>query len=164
MYHLRMGKKRPWCERAESVQAIETVTVKQTWKHAPRMHWGLMIQLMVFSGFVAMHAALVVIYMKLFVIDERQPDDPGFLSSALPVWTIITGICVAVFLFSLGFTQPGKARMKRALLPIRCQRCPKCFYDLSQRTRDDEICPECGVVAPRRECVRLWCKLLRTRF
>ncbi|MGV6814121.1 MAG: hypothetical protein ACWA5W_03815 [Phycisphaerales bacterium] len=58
----------------------------------------------------------------------------------------------------------AKARTKRLLLPARRQVCPKCLYDLSARPRDDDTCPECGLNAPRRECVRLWCKLLRSRF
>ncbi len=58
----------------------------------------------------------------------------------------------------------GKRLSAKRLLPVRCQRCPECFYDLSARPRDDDTCPECGMIAPRRECVRLWCKLLRSRF
>jgi len=159
-----MGRKKAWCKRAKAWQKIDTVNEEQAWKHAPRVFWGLMIQSMVLSGFVAMHAAFAFIYIKLFLINQRQLDDPSFLSSALPVWAIVTGLCLAAFLFSLGLTRPGKRRLKRMLLPVRCQRCPKCFYDLSHRPRDLNICPECGVISPRRECVRLWCKLLRTRF
>ena len=58
----------------------------------------------------------------------------------------------------------GKRSIARFVLPIRCQVCPKCHADFSSRSREDDHCPKCGVIAPRRECVRLWCKLLRSRF
>ncbi len=58
----------------------------------------------------------------------------------------------------------GKSSIEARLMDVRCQRCTNCFYDLSARPREIDICPECGTNAPRRECVRLWCKLLRSRF
>lgn len=159
-----MGKKRPWCERATTKQDFVTVNEQQSWTHSSGMFLGGLIQLGVYAGGFGLHAALGVLLFNWTFIQDRKPEDPGFLASALPVWGIAMVLLIGAFLGSLLFSLPAKSRMKRALLPIRCQRCPKCFYDLSQRPRDDEICPECGVVAPRRECVRLWCKLLRTRF
>ena len=156
--------KKPWCERAMTRLAALTITEQQTWKHAPRMFLGSMLQLLVVAGCIGLHASLAVLYFKWLMIDTRKPSDPSFWSSALPAWGIAITIFAVIFLLSLTITLPGKQRMKRALLPIRCQRCPKCFYDLSHRPRTNDICPECGVVAPRRECVRLWCKLLRSRF
>ncbi len=58
----------------------------------------------------------------------------------------------------------GRRMVAKSVLPVRGQRCYRCFGDLSARPRDDDTCPECGVLSPRRECVRLWCKLLRSRF
>lgn len=58
----------------------------------------------------------------------------------------------------------GIRRLRKKTIPLRCQLCLHCLYDLSARPRDDDTCPECGMIAPRRECVRLWCKLLRSRF
>lgn len=73
-------------------------------------------------------------------------------------------LCFAVFAVFELVLSLGKQRMVSMLIQSRCRRCPKCFYDLSQRPREDKICPECGITTPRRECVWLWCKLLRTRF
>jgi len=73
---------------------------------------------------------------------------------------LLAGVCFSGLLISRQY----KVRMKHDLLATRCQRCPKCFYDLSARPREIDTCPECGLIAPRRECVLLWCKLLRSRF
>ncbi len=158
-----MGKKKPWCERATDAQQFPFVTDKHTWAHTPRMFFGGLLQLLVLAGTMGLHVAIGVLYFN-WLREEHEPNEPSFWGSALPVWGIgVTGL-VVLFCLSLGFTLPGKRRMKSLLIPIRCQRCPKCFYDLSGRPHDEDICPECGVIAPRRECVRLWCKLLRSRF
>jgi hypothetical protein len=158
-----MGDKRPWCERTKSWQKVDTVDEQQVWKHAPRMYLGLMIYLIVVFGIIGLHMAIGVLYVKWVFFDARKPTDPGFWSSVLPAWAITISIFAALYLVSLAFTCSGKHRLKQLLLPVRCQRCPKCFYELSARDRASDICSECGVVAPRRECVRLWCKLLRSR-
>lgn len=73
-------------------------------------------------------------------------------------------LCFAVFCVFELVLSLGKQRMVTMMIQSRCCRCPECFYDLSKRPRDDDTCPECGFIAPRRECVRLWCKMLRSRF
>ncbi|MBL4698423.1 MAG: hypothetical protein JKX70_06285 [Phycisphaerales bacterium] len=158
-----MARKKPWCERAESRQAEETVKEKDVWKHSSRMFWGGLLQIMSITSYSSVWIAVGVLYFNP-QYPEDDPYAPGFWEPAWPIIATATGLCIALFLISLAFTLPGKAKMKRALIPIRCQRCPKCFYDLSARPRDDDTCPECGLNAPRRECVRLWCKLLRSRF
>ncbi len=84
---------------------------------------------------------------------ETVSSDLGLLYYTLTLWLV--GVCVVTW---------SKAKVKRMLLPARCHVCPQCLYDLSARPRNDDTCPECGLIAPRRECVRLWCKLLRSRF
>ena len=160
---MRSPKRRPWSERAKNRQAVETVKVQHVWKHAPRMFWGGILQIMSIAGYGVVWMSVGIVYL----LTQYPADDPyasPFWESARPVVTIATGACLALYFISLAFTLPGKDRMKQALIPTRCQRCPKCFYDLTARPRGDDICPECGVVAPRRECVRLWCRLLRSRF
>ena len=158
-----MARKKPWSERAESLQAEETVTEKDVWKLSLGMSLGMILQIMSITSYGAVWIAIGVLYFNpQYPADD--PYAPGFWEPALPIIAMATGICIAMFLISLAFTLPAKAKMKQALIPIRCQRCHKCFYDLSARPRSDDICPECGLIAPRRECVRLWCKLLRSRF
>lgn len=142
---------------------VEAIKDKHVWKHAPRMFWGGMLQITVYSCLFAMHIAIIIVFFNpTYPADDQYA--PAFWESAWPVWGIGMLVAAFVFLLSLSVTLPGKHRMKRLLLPVRCQRCPKCFYDLSHRPREIDTCPECGAVAPRRECVRLWCRLLRSRF
>ncbi len=159
-----MSKRRPWCERAKSLQANETVTSKDVWKHSHRMFWGGLIQAVTITSYASVWCVLLYLH---FGPHNQLEDDlyaPGFWEIAFPILAIATAIFIFSLLIGFGLTLPGKAKMKRILLPGRCQSCPKCLYDLSARPRDDDTCPECGLNAPRRECVRLWCKLLRSRF
>jgi len=47
------------------------------------------------------------------------------------------------------------------VIACRCHVCPRCSYDLSQRTDDTHPCPECGQRISRRECIRLWARFCR---
>lgn len=158
-----MARKKPWSGRAKSRQSIETIKEKHVWKLAPRMFYGGMVQIITASCYATALGAAVIFYFS-----RKHPADdpyaPGYWEVILPTLTQAAALGAVFFLLSLAITLPGKRRMKRLLLPTRCQRCPKCFYDLSARPRDQDTCPECGITAPRRECVRLWCKLLRSRF
>ncbi|MCA9304554.1 MAG: hypothetical protein KC996_10570 [Phycisphaerales bacterium] len=62
---------------------------------------------------------------------------------------------------ALGLT---RIRHTKQICKAHAYLCPACTYDLSGRDPSDDRCPECGFVAPKREYVRLWCKLLRSRF
>lgn len=159
-----MVRRKPWCERAESGQAKETIQDKHVWKRTPRMFWGGILESLGFSCALVVIVVVVLMSFRMWVRDRNDPLAPGIWEVALPVGTIGVGICSVIFVAGLWLSLRGKRRMKQQLLPVRCQRCPKCFYDLSNRPRGEDLCPECGIVAPRRECVRLWCKLLRTRF
>lgn len=57
-----------------------------------------------------------------------------------------------------------KSSLRRKIIQTRGQMCYFCRYDLSSRERDDHLCPECGQIVPRRECVRVWCRFLRSRI
>jgi hypothetical protein len=51
--------------------------------------------------------------------------------------------------------------LKKIAVAGRCYLCPRCSYDLSQRTDDTHPCPECGQRISRRECIRLWARFCR---
>ncbi len=159
-----MGKKKPWCERAKSRQEEETIKDKHVWKRTPRMFWGGFLEVLGFTSALMVIAVVLLMSIRMWVRDRDDPLAPGIWEVAFPVGAIGVGICGVIFIAGLWLSLSGKRWMKRQLLPVRCQRCPKCLYDLSNRPRTEGLCPECGVIAPRRECVRLWCKLLRTRF
>ncbi|MBL4810103.1 MAG: hypothetical protein JKY43_08645 [Phycisphaerales bacterium] len=58
----------------------------------------------------------------------------------------------------------GRKKVSRAVIRTRGNLCLNCAYDLRGRALNDHVCPECGKISPRRECVRLWAKLLRSRI
>lgn len=159
-----MGRKKPWCFRTETRQSTETVEDKHVWKHAPRMFYGWLLEV---GGICSAFASILVVnllHVRDWIENGDDPYRPSYWEVAAPMIAKWVSIGLGLFILGLVISLPGKRRMKRLLLPVRCQRCPRCFYDLSSRLRHDDICPECGVVAPRRECVRLWCRLLRSRF
>ncbi len=156
-----MARKRPWSSRANSKQPIETVTEQQTWKHSVWLSFGWLVKLIPASGFVGLHAAIIVLFFHWMFFETRDPNDPGFFASAWKIWLEASVSCIFMFLIASLIDRAMKARLGKRLIPVRCHRCPKCFYDLSARASGDDTCPECGVTAPRRECVRLWCKALR---
>ncbi len=152
-----MGKRKPWSKRVGfSGDSSSTVELS----HAPTLrarHYGGILQVLALVYELAIILTLFVLYLS---------DDGGSGSWTVPL--IISGILstFALIPFSVGtfLIIMSRVSLRKKLIPIRCQRCPKCFYDLSARPRGIDTCPECGLLAPRRECVRLWCKLLRSRF
>lgn len=152
-----MGLPSPWSERAVAVKSTVSINVSQMrCQHSLMLRWSDRI----FSAFPhVIIFSLGTAGLCIFI---------GLVSSSIfeiVVWFLLyILLVVTVFMFASILMIVGKGKLNSSVIDVRCQRCPKCFYDLSNRPRTDDICPECGVVAPRRECVRLWCKLLRSRF
>ena len=156
-----MARKRPWSSRANSKQPVETVTEQQIWKHSAWLGYGWLLKLIPVAGFLGLHAAIIMLFLNRTFFQTRDPNAPGFFESVWRMWLGVSVICTSVFLIAIVIDGAVKARLRKLLVPARCQRCPGCFYDLSARARSEDTCPECGLRAPRRECVRLWCKALR---
>jgi len=110
--------RKPWCERALSLQSVETVKEMHVWQHARRMFFGGLIQLFVIGGLPALHVALVVMFFNSRS-SVGNSYAPSYWESALPVWGIGMLLFVGLFLLSLTITLPGKRRMKQHLLHIR---------------------------------------------
>ena len=85
-------------------------------------------------------------------------------SNLFDVRNILIGVTIPSLLVGNRLCWIGRQIIARRVIPSRGHMCLKCHHDLSARPRDDDTCTECGLNAPRRECVRLWCKLLRSRF
>lgn len=94
-------------------------------------------------------------------------------SLGLPAWVhqiiaTVAGYLIALLLIAavtgLVMGPVARKKLRERVLATRAHMCPKCAYDLTARSPDDHTCPECGLVCPRRECVRLWCKLIRSRI
>ena len=155
-----MRRKKPWCKRAKPRGISHLVTVGSIHRRHCRtagivsvvyycvpyamMMIFLMLLFGILLGILGFSASASVAYFKLVVF--------MFFS------VVLANLCG----IAVGYQE--KKYLKKMVLPSRCQLCLHCLYDLSARPRNDDTCPECGAVAPRRECVRLWCKLLRSRF
>ncbi len=157
-------KKKPWSLRAKSNQSVETIFVKNTWDHAKCIANGRLLKVMSLYGSLALLILSIWSSLKRWIDGRDDPNAPNFWEDSFPLLGI--GLCLIVLWCVVGIfiSLIGKSALKPKLIPIRYQRCPKCFYDLSGRPHDDETCPECGICAPRRECVRLWCRLMRAKL
>jgi hypothetical protein len=149
-----MGKKKPWCLRTKA----QSNYVVKICMDIFAFRLVLLIKV-VFMSLALIYGTLLfssAVYEELTGWGDfwdTLESDLGLFYLTLACWVV--AVCV---------TTAWRLRAKRLLLPARCQICPNCFYDLSARPRDDDSCPECGRYTPRRECVRLWCILLRSRF
>lgn len=155
-----MGLASPWCERAKPIgQEIEisVPALGRRYSGTLRLSHKLSICVNCAVGFFAGGIAL-----GLFANSFRTTLDFAFLA----VFLIIVGALVFLVAYTIAHMAfyRGIREIKGEVLSKRCQLCVHCFYDLSARPRNIDTCPECGLNAPRRECVRLWCKLLRSRF
>lgn len=159
-----MARKRPWSTRAASRRRDQSTLERQIWKHSYGLNLAWLLGLVSLSGFIGLHAAIMVLLIRHTLFTARDPTDQGFFEGAWKPWLIAASILGVIFMIGNGIGRIARSRLASKLTPTRCQRCPKCFYDLSARNRNDDRCPECGIDAPRRECVRQWCKLLRSGF
>ena len=165
-----MRRKRPWSKRSRNRAGFEPPQRSFLWiTQYPRYlcvvglyDFGIAIL------WVIMYPTLGLVLYGVFDFrnDYMIPRDyySGWFANLYEIQDMVIYITLPSLLVGNFLCLIGKRVVARSLLPTRCQRCPKCFYDLSARPRDDDTCPECGTIAPRRECVRLWCKLLRSRF
>ncbi len=87
-----------------------------------------------------------------------------FVATCVSVAVLLILIGIVFLVLAVPCSVLGRRSIKRKVLLTRGQICPICLYDLSARPHNEDICTECGEYTPRRECVRLWCKLLRSRF
>lgn len=71
----------------------------------------------------------------------------------------LLGLLILVFLLR----RVGRYRLRSKVLRARGYLCPICAYDLRGLEGSDSQCPECGCVTPRRECVLLWCRFMRSK-
>ena len=100
--------------------------------------------------------------MTFFVYSAIGEEGPGL---AIALFVLLYGFLAApVFIAGGILSFIGRKNLKTKVLNARCQVCVYCFYDLSGRPFGSDTCPECGLYTPRRECVRLWAKLLRSRI
>ncbi len=150
----------PWSERAKARSVTPNLTISQIRRrHSFVMRWGDRVL------YLTTHAILFTLGFAGFILLIGMIGSTlGWVMAMVELFIFYLLLILPVFFLAFVFVCIGKYRIKRSLLPARCQICVHCLYDLSARPREIDTCPECGLNAPRRECVRLWCKLLRSRF
>ena len=148
-----MGRKKPWCLRTKAQSDHVKVCMDI---------FALRLVLLIKVVFMSLTLIYGTLHISFAVYEELTGWGDFWESLDSGLWLIY--FTLACWVVAVCVTAAWRLKAKRLLLPARCQVCPNCLYDLSARPCDDDTCPECGLNAPRRECVRLWCKLLRSRF
>ncbi len=151
-----MKRKRPWCKRAVLRSGIKTPS-RRLFLHAT---WIYDTGFLLFIGLVYPFIVVSVFAILDMYRSSRYANlSQGQYLVSFGLYGVIPAVLLGNVLLVI-----GKQRISKELILVRCQRCPKCFHDLLQREPGDSQCPGCGETVPRRECVRLWCKLLRSRL
>lgn len=158
-----MARRRPWCRwTMTDVLTPYTNVAKMRHRHSLAMRWGDRVVVLCFIAAVLLFLTSGIgLYMGLYG-DSLDAWAWGTWIFGLSVYATIP--LSAFMLLGLVLKVVGKRRIKKKLLIHRCHVCVHCSYDLTARPSGSVVCPECGEYTPRRECVRLWCKLLRSRF
>lgn len=156
-----MGKRKPWCQRTSPGSPALELSIGKIAKRQSRV-FRLGYLARKFLKACAQCVVVYVVYLAILAV-------AGFSTGAVRYMVLILAgfvflIMLPLFIVGFSFFEVGQRQLEYEVIASRCQRCVYCFYDLSRRARDHDICPECGQFTPRRECVRLWCKLLRSRF
>jgi ssDNA-binding Zn-finger/Zn-ribbon topoisomerase 1 len=167
MLKLRLTHKRAkrWGRRAKPdgscVPKLKRVKVT---KLIPYCKWGRWIGFVFLMLFIQ---GSIAVSIYLWLVQNSIPDLLGFPVTINTVLGVAVGAALLKLLFYLWMLlygiYMGKAsgRLKRRAVARRCYLCPRCSYDLSQRTDDTHPCPECGQRISRRECIRLWARFCR---
>ena len=154
-----MSKRSPWCRRAIALGRMPSTNVEQMRsRHSRAMGWGDFI-VSLFSHAVVFTIGLIGFSFLLMIFGVSK--SMAFATLSL-IYIYLAAFC-GTFILGIVLKKIGKRNIKMVLISRRCHVCVHCFYDLTARPAGDDICPECGSYTPRRECVRLWCKLLRSR-
>ncbi|MDF1809067.1 MAG: hypothetical protein P1U42_05165 [Phycisphaerales bacterium] len=152
--------KSPWSVRAKPGTGESSDDLAISYQHSFFLRWHKRIYTSVWITLIL--ACLLTAYAKIEELSRWEGVIDSTQKSSVILWLILISIGAA--LTQSAFGTLAKHQLKSAIIRSRGQRCPGCFYNLSARAHDIDTCPECGVIAPRRECVRLWCKLLRTKL
>lgn len=161
----RFRSPKPWSSRAECSDDRFVLKCKHAARYSPWLRIAFVNRTAaVVSGVgtvVPLFILLVVSYLEQWgYLDlDSQVFDFLFFPAVLLFGTALICGFIAVFCLAI-----GQRQIVKGLKEDGFQRCPNCYYDLNGRTESDSLCSECGAYTPRRECVRLWCKLLRSRF
>ena len=146
---------RHWCLRAMPLDGMAEPSMSHLRRGSGLLRIGdLHCRICILSA-----AALLV----LFLIARDKVGVSQLQQGVLPNW--VPAAVIAVFVLWLMISSfmiyAARPHLRALICKRRGQICPFCYYDLSARPHGDTTCSECGRYTPRRECVRIWCKLVR---
>lgn len=146
---------RHWCLRAKSIDGMTEPPLSHLRRGSSLLrHGDLQCRICILSA-----AALLV----LFLIARDTIGVRHLQQGVLPHWVpvaVIAGFVLWLTISSM-LIYAARPHLRALICKRRGQICPFCYYDLTARPRSDTTCSECGSYTPRRECVRIWCKLVR---
>ncbi len=153
----------PWSMRAEPTTNCPTNELKALNRSSRSIRNGRVLWWIAAVSF-ALAALCVMVSALLYLPDVLFGYQFGWLLSLLMMGAFPLG-CIGLLSYFLSNITIEYARIRctKLIVSTRGQLCPVCMFDLSGRSRNDHQCTECGHFAPRRECVRLWCKFIRSR-
>jgi hypothetical protein len=146
---------RHWCLRARPIDGMTEPSMSHLRRGSSLLRLGdLHCRICVFSA-----AALGVV----FLIARDTVGVSRLQQGVLPNWVIAAVIAGLVLWLTISSIMIYAARphLRALICKRRGQICPFCYYDLTARPLGETTCSECGRYTPRRECVRIWCKLVR---
>lgn len=153
--------RRPWSLRARAGHVAHPIPFRRLKRIEPLYRWArwaLILQMTLPLGYLLAVAVIVQLprtsSMRQWYFDLIAP------ISSFVIW----GSLFLMIVLQTALALIARRRLKRRLINARCQLCHSCGYGLQGRDRDQLACPECAYKISRRECVRLWCKMLRSRL
>lgn len=152
-------RRRPWAIRAHMDPVVEPISEKKMRRVERGFRVARRIELVGY-GLPLVYVLLVPVFGILL----RNGYAPDWLKLIMSYGIYSILFMVFLHLVAVGVRFSASRRLARSLIESRCQLCPSCGYNLQGRSRNDTACPECAYEISRRECVRRWCKLLRSRF
>lgn len=149
-------KRRRWSKRAKCDDPLMGESIPQ---HQSR---SLSLGIEIMNSYTLLVWSVIVYFALMFFVVSPGLGEYEF-GFMFGLFVLIYGF-IATPLFVVGaiLRCSGRNSIKTMVLRTRGQTCVHCLYDLSQRPRTNTRCPECGQHVSRRDCVLLWCQLLRS--
>ncbi len=156
-FKITSSRPSPWSMRAKPISEEPFALVAGTQdRHALRLWIYNLLGFAMIMLFILFLLMFLVILIFTFLIKSSDILGVSLLVFIGAVTALQVGRWLIIFLW--------RRSLRSKILQTRGQMCPMCEYDLTSRPRDENQCPECGMVASRRQCVRIWCQFLRSGF
>lgn len=157
-FGLTHHKPRPWSNRA-ALRADVPFLAEDTLRTNSDAHrWSDVLYPIINSTIIAL------VLVRLIAWGAAKVGYPLAWMDGIAASTKYTVFALLALMFLVFLLRRlGRYRLRKKVLRARGHLCPICAYDLRGLDGPDPQCPECGCVTPRRECVLLWCRFMRSK-